>query len=74
MSRVNDNTVQVYAYSAIPLAHKKTRRSGSFFYQYHSDILSVAVPAMVIILDLRSASCATVDGYRLLLREHVVQG
>jgi hypothetical protein len=33
--------------------NEKTRRSGLFFYQNQSDILSVAIPAMVIIHDLR---------------------
>ncbi|KPX77518.1 hypothetical protein ALP66_100661 [Pseudomonas amygdali pv. photiniae] len=31
---------------------KKTAEAGCFFHQYHSDILSVAIPAMVIIRDL----------------------
>lgn len=53
--------------------HKKTRRSGSFFYQYHPDVLSVAIPAMVIIRDLCNASCAAVDGGRLRLSQGGVQ-
>ncbi|WP_460385233.1 hypothetical protein [Pseudomonas amygdali] len=41
-----------FAGAPITCAHKKPAEAGCFFHQYHSDILSVAIPAMVIIRDL----------------------
>jgi hypothetical protein len=53
---------------------KKPAEAGRFSHQNQSNILSVAIQALAIILNLRSASYAPVDGFRLLLCHQAVQG